>query len=83
VQGFEMQVLEGAVGVLNRIDAIQAEVSLEPLYVGEATLGDIFGFMERSGFFLVGIEPYLSEPVTSHLVQVDCIFRGTECRRNM
>lgn len=82
VQGFEMQVLEGAAGVLDRIDAIQAEISLEPLYDGETTFGNILDFMERSGFVLVGIESYLSEPVTSHLVQVDCIFRGTECRRS-
>jgi FkbM family methyltransferase len=82
VQGFEMQVLEGAAGILNRIDAIQTEVSLEPLYAGETTLGNILDFMESSGFVLVGIESYLSEPVTSHLVQVDCIFRGTECRRS-
>jgi FkbM family methyltransferase len=82
VQGFEMQVLEGAAGILRRIDAIQTEISLEPLYAGETTLGNILDFMESSGFVLVGIESYLSEPVTSHLVQVDCIFRGTECRRS-
>lgn len=80
VQGFEMQVLDGAAGILNRIEAIQAEISLEPLYDGEGTLGNILSFMEHSGFFLVGIESYLSEPATSHLLQVDCIFRGTACR---
>lgn len=82
VQGFEMQVLEGAACVLKRIDAVQAEISLEPLYVGETTLGNILDFMESYGFVLVGIESYLSEPATAHLVQVDCIFRGTECRRS-
>jgi FkbM family methyltransferase len=80
VQGFEAAVLEGATGVLHRIDVIQAEISVEPLYEGETTLIDFLPLMARKGFVLVALETYLSDPTTSHLLQAECIFRGPKCR---
>ena len=73
-QGYEKAVIEGAENVLPRITAIQAEVSLHQLYEGEATLAEFIPFMETKGFSLVGLETYQGDAVTSHLLQVDCIF---------
>lgn len=73
-QGFERAVIEGASAVLPRIEAIQAEVSLHPLYEGESTLAEFVSFMDDKGFSLVALETYLGDAVTSHLLQVDCIF---------
>jgi hypothetical protein len=83
VQGFEAQVIEGAAAVLNRIDVIQTEVSLETLYEGEPTLISFLPFMAEKGFGLVSLETYLSDPVTSHLLQAECIFRRTVCDQNI
>jgi len=82
VQGFETQVLEGATAILHRIALIQTEVSLEPLYEGETTFADILLFMKQRGFELIALESYLSDPATSHLLQVECIFHGSKCSLN-
>jgi len=79
VQGFEAAVVEGSSGCLERIRAIQAEVSLQAMYEGETTLIDFLPLMAQKGFLLVGLETYLSDPSTSHLLQVECIFRRTKC----
>jgi len=79
VQGFEAAVVEGSSGCLERIRAIQAEVSLQAMYEGETTLIDFLPLMTQKGFLLVGLETYLSDPSTSHLLQVECIFRRTKC----
>jgi FkbM family methyltransferase len=80
VQGFESAVIEGSSGCLARIHAIQAEVSLQAMYEGETTLMDFLPLMAQKGFLLVSLETYLSDPSTSHLLQVECIFRRTKCR---
>jgi FkbM family methyltransferase len=79
-QGFEAEVLAGAAAILHRIDAIQAEVSLEALYEGETTVVDFLPMMARKGFVLVAVEGYLSDPETSELLQIECIFKGTRCQ---
>jgi FkbM family methyltransferase len=79
VQGFEAAVVEGSSGCLARIQAIQAEISLQAMYEGETTLNDFLPLMAQKGFLLVGLETYLSELSTSHLLQVECIFRRTKC----
>jgi FkbM family methyltransferase len=80
VQGFEAEVVEGAAAVLDRIAAIQAEISLQALYEGEIPYTDFLSLMASKGFVLVALESYLSDPQTSELLQVECIFRGTKCR---
>jgi FkbM family methyltransferase len=79
VQGFEAAVVEGSSGCLARIHGIQAEVSLQAMYEGETTLIDFLPLMAQKGFLLVALETYLSDPSTSHLLQVECIFRRTKC----
>lgn len=73
-QGFEKAVIEGAGNALSRIEAIQAEVSLHPLYEGETTLAEFLPFMEGKGFSLVALETFMGDAVTSHLLQAECIF---------
>ena len=73
-QGYEREVLQGALQSLPRIIAVQMEVSLVPYYAGEATLSEHLGFMEEHGF-----DPALLEPVTYNnqipaVDQVDAVF---------
>ncbi len=54
VQGFERQVLAGAEGVLDRIDAIYVEASYVELYEGQALADDVLAFLAGHGFALDG-----------------------------
>lgn len=73
-QGFESKVLKGAVHSLTRIDTIQMELSLVPLYEGELLMIDMYSLMEMNGYTLIAIENGFSDPDTGQLLQVDGIF---------
>ncbi len=74
VQGFEMEVLEGATGLLPRIVGAQLELSLVPLYQGQALFHALMDFMVRQGFEIWGIIPGLVDNSSGRLVQTDGIF---------
>ncbi len=71
VQGYEMQVLRGAEHVLPRINTLQLEISLTPLYDGAPTNQDIDAFMLAQGYHLIAIDPVFSDPETGRMLQVD------------
>lgn len=73
-QGYERLIIEGARGCLDRITAIQAEVSLVPLYEGEAVLCDFTRDLAQAGFALAAIEPGYADAKTGRMYQVDCVF---------
>lgn len=56
VQGAELQVLEGAVQILNQsVLAIQAEVEFAPLYQNQPLFADVDTFLRRQGFTLFDV----------------------------
>lgn len=73
-QGFESKVLNGAEKSLAKINTIQMEMSLIPLYDGELLLSEMCALMSRKGYALVAIENGFSDPVSGQLLQVDGIF---------
>jgi FkbM family methyltransferase len=73
-QGYERTVIEGAGDALSRIRGAQLEMSLVPLYEGEALLPEIVSFMSTRGFTLMGLEPGFSDAQTGQLLQVDGLF---------
>lgn len=74
VQGFEKNVLDGAINSLNTIKGVQLEMSLAPLYHNETTFTQMLIFMESKGFELVSLENSLVDNDTSFLLQADGIF---------
>lgn len=72
VQGYELEVLKGATGVLPEIDAVYVEVSYEELYVQQALAADVIGFLDAAGFsasrFLSGVK------TDETVVQQDILF---------
>jgi FkbM family methyltransferase len=74
VQGYELHVLTGATGVIDRVAGIQVEMSLVPLYEGAPLLADILVWANDHGFSLMGLEPGFAHPSTGRLLQVDGIF---------
>ena len=73
-QGFEKRVLEGAERSLAQIDTVQLEMSLLPLYDGEASFVELYEHMQRRGYDLVSIEPGFVDARSGRLMQVDGIF---------
>jgi FkbM family methyltransferase len=74
-QGYESRVLSGARHSLSRIDVVQLEMSLVPLYEGQSTLVDLLELMFDHGYELVDLERGFSDSDTGQLLQVDGIFR--------
>jgi FkbM family methyltransferase len=74
VQGFELQVLEGASGILPRIKGLQLEVSLVPLYEGEPTLTEILEKLDQLNYELYAVIPGFTDMNSGRLLQLDCIF---------
>jgi FkbM family methyltransferase len=56
-QGWDLQVLEGATGMLDRVAGLQSEVSVQKIYSGMPGYLDSLAVMERLGFELVELVP--------------------------
>jgi FkbM family methyltransferase len=50
VQGAELAVMEGAAGILDRVDQVLCEVSVAGYIEGAPSAGDVFAFLTRRGF---------------------------------
>jgi FkbM family methyltransferase len=74
VQGYEKHVIDGAAATLNRLQGVQMELSLLPVYEGETLFEDMLAFMIDRGFTLQSIEPTNSEARSGRLIQVDALF---------
>jgi len=77
-QGYELEVLKGATGLLQRVVAIQLELSLTPLYEGAPAFLDMIAFMASSGFDLFSIVPGFRDKRSGRLLQVDGFFVRSE-----
>ncbi len=73
-QGFESKVLKGAVKSLDKIDTVQIEMSLVPLYKEEILAYELIAWMGNKGYTLIAIENGFSDPDTGQLLQIDGIF---------
>jgi FkbM family methyltransferase len=73
-QGFEREVIEGAAGLMPRLKGIQVEMSLRPLYEGQALWLDLNATLEAAGFELWSIVPGFFDPFTGQMFQCDGIY---------
>ena len=74
VQGYERMVLAGAQASLPRLQGVQLEMSLVPLYRGEAHYTDLIAQMTGHGFQLMSVEPAFRDPHSGQLLAMDGIF---------
>jgi FkbM family methyltransferase len=74
VQGFEDRVLRGAQNMLRRVDYVLVEVSLAPLYEGQAEFHTIYDLLVQAGFSYKGNMEQLASPADGAILQVDALF---------
>jgi len=73
-QGAERAILDGAVGVLPRIPAIQAEMSLVALYEGGGPFEDVFDFLRGHGYRMEMTAPVTFNRALGRQVEIDAVF---------
>lgn len=73
-QGFEKQVLEGALKSLNKIKGFQMELSLLTLYENETLMQDMIDLLRTYGYKLVIIEGGHRNYNTGEILQVEGYF---------
>ncbi len=73
-QGYEWQVLQGALNSLEFISCIQLEMSLVELYKSEKKFLEITQFLIAAGFEIFTLEPEFYNKKTGQLLQIDGIF---------
>lgn len=72
-QGYESQVLAGAGPVLDKIAAVQLELSFVELYAGQDLFDDHVAALRKRGFALWSLDPGISAP-DGRLLQCDGLF---------
>jgi hypothetical protein len=78
-QGYEREVLAGASQVLSRVQALQVEMSLTPMYDGAPSMVEMLLLAEQLGFVLFNISPTFKDPRTGQLLQADGFFVRSHC----
>ena len=76
-QGYEKQILESGGDALAKVAGVQLEMSLVPLYEGEAVMTEMIEYLRTLGFTLMSLEPGYADPKTGRLLQVDGVFFRT------
>jgi FkbM family methyltransferase len=74
VQGYEPQVLAGAVRCLAKTRLVQLELSLQPLYAGQQLWLQMIDTMDRHGYRPWSIHPEFCDPRTGQVLQVNGLF---------
>ncbi len=71
-QGWDLEVLEGASGVLGCIKALQSEVSMLPIYGRMPNLEESLGRFRELGFSVAGLFPVTYDS-SQRVVEFDCV----------
>lgn len=73
-QGYELPVLLGATGLLPRVQGLQLEMSVVPLYEGQVLFSELYAWVVEQGFQLHGVIPGFADLRTGRMLQMDGIF---------
>jgi len=74
VQGFEMEVLEGATQTLAATDYLIIETSFKPMYENELMFSDYYEYLRDRGFEFIGPAGFLTSDRAGEIVQMDGVF---------
>lgn len=82
VQGYEEQVLKGGLRFLDQVDYVLAELSFEPLYLGEKSAQAMVTFMGDLGFEFIQPVGFLEDPRNGKYLQIDALFASRKISRD-
>lgn len=74
VQGYECQVLQGGLRVLERADYVLVETSFENLYEGQSSFHDVYELLTAQGFAYKGSFDQMLSPLDGAILQADALF---------
>ncbi|QDT09423.1 FkbM family methyltransferase [Planctomycetes bacterium K23_9] len=74
VQGFEKDVLEGALNSMDRVVGLQAEMALTPLYDGETLFPEMVEYLESLGYCMMCVGGVFADARTGQFVQLEGVF---------
>jgi len=72
-QGLDLDVIKGAGECINRIEGLQSEISVIPLYAGVPDYLEYLVYCRGLGFEPTAFFPIINSPVGGHLVEVDVV----------
>jgi FkbM family methyltransferase len=73
-QGYEREVLAGAQSQLQNVQLLECELSLVPLYQGQALLNEMVVLLDHLGFQPVYFAPGFGDQESGHCLQLDGTF---------
>ena len=73
-QGYESQVLDGAINTLKKSKGILCELSLVPLYEGQHLWKEIIERFEKEGFVLWSLQKAFTDKRNGRTLQMDAVF---------
>jgi FkbM family methyltransferase len=74
VQGCERRALAGAAGLLDRVELIELELSVTPLYREQPLLSDLVCLLAEQGYGLLALDPIVRDRLTGEYLQFDGVF---------
>jgi len=74
VQGYELEVLKGAEGILSSVEVVYTEVNHLEIYAGVPLASELIGWLAQRGFALHDICEFYRRPLDQALWQSDMIF---------
>ena len=83
IQGFELVALRGAAGVLDRVVAIECEVSFTHLYEGQALAGEVLTELGRLGYDAIWFERGFTDVTAGYMLQADVLFLRRDLRAHV
>jgi FkbM family methyltransferase len=77
-QGFDLNVFRGAAGCLDRIAALQTELSIQPLYEGMPPFDQVMHEVMNAGFHVTGMYPAARNKQDLTIIEFDCVMARAE-----
>jgi FkbM family methyltransferase len=74
VQGLELDVLDGAGAFLDRVQAVETELSLYPMYEHQPDWRELCDRIAELGFVFFAVDPGYSDPRSGRLIEMDGLF---------
>jgi len=74
-QGYDLNVFQGALGILKHLVGIQSELSFNAIYSGMPSYIEMLSVFEEHGFKPTGFFPVSKDKENMVIVEADCVFR--------